>query len=347
MRAPLGPNALVELNQELLGLVRAGLPIEQGLAYVARQARSGALRQAVERVHAAVERGSSLSDALAAEGGAFPQSYVNIVRAGERMGSLNEVLDHLLKHYRRQMRLRDAVRTAATYPLTVVWLAITVLLVTLACLEPNMIVTYKDLGAETPASTAFVMKVSSFVTAFWPFLAVILGAGLVWTIHFLFKGDVGRRDWAVLRYIPPFDTHYRHMNAMTFLATAGVLLRRGVALPEAFGLAGAALPSAAARADVAEAQQAAERGSPLGEMADRLHFLPPVSRLMLRSAQPGAGLGETMEDLAEYYAQRIETVNEGVMRIVEPVLLLFVGAAVGFVIISLWLPLFNIGKAIR
>ncbi|HUT26332.1 MAG TPA: type II secretion system F family protein, partial [Sumerlaeia bacterium] len=345
-QASMGLDALLRFNEELLGIVRSGIPLDQGLEMIARETGRAGLSQAIERVRVGITQGKSLSQALADEGKAFPKSYVNLVAVGERMGSLTGVLEHLVVHYQRQTRFRDTVRSAAVYPATVLVLILAVTGLVVYFVAPSFVRIYSEVGARIPAPTRFVIDVSRFLTAYWPAVLLVAGGLVVYFLYSVFVRDVTRHDWPVLRHAPLFSRLYQYQNSSTFLSTMGMLLERGIPVPEALGVARTALISRSARLQLDETLEWLERGEPLDGLLGSLGFLTPISRAMLRMGCGRGNLGQTMLKTAEHYDLKVQNLQADLGRLIEPLLIVALGVTAGFFIASLYMPLFHIGDAI-
>jgi len=342
---PPGPEAFLQFNQELLGIVRSGIPLDEGLAMVGKELGSSRLRTAIEQAQSRVRQGASLSQAIAEQQGVFPESYRNLIAVGERMGSLGEVLEYLINHYRRQVRFQRTVQSLATYPLTVLTVALVIVCGVLTFVVPKMVGIFAELGAELPWLTRQLMNTGFFLQKYWPGVAV-LGVGVLFYM-FLAVSDVTRRDWGFLRFLPIFSRLYRYQVCASFLSTAGMLLQRGVPALEALGLARTALISRDARREVEVAAHRLEQGAPLGELLAQLAFLPNVTAAMLRSSAQRADLPNTMASLADYFDLKVKHTQANLTGLLEPLMIIGIGFFIALIIISMYLPLFDLPKHIR
>jgi len=342
---PPGPEAFLQFNQELLGIVRSGIPLDEGLAMVGKELGSSRLRTAIEQAQSRVRQGASLSQAIAEQQGVFPESYRNLIAVGERMGSLGEVLEYLINHYRRQVRFQRTVQSLATYPLTVLTVALVIVCGVLTFVVPKMVGIFAELGAELPWLTRQLMNTGFFLQKYWPGVAV-LGVGVLFYM-FLAVSDVTRRDWGFLRFLPIFSRLYRYQVCASFLSTAGMLLQRGVPALEALGLARTALISRDARREVEVAAHRLEQGAPLGELLAQLAFLPNVTAAMLRSSAQRADLPDTMASLADYFDLKVKHTQTNLTGLLEPLMIIGIGFFIALIIISMYLPLFDLPKHIR
>jgi type IV pilus assembly protein PilC len=289
---------------------------------------------------------------------AFPEAFVDLVRAGERSGALADVLGCLLREALRLKRLSATVRGIVLYPVLSVWGALALLLAMEVLVLPRMIGIYTELGAEIPGLTQLMIDVSNLWVAHGGLFLLLVAALVVLQVRFLFRPDFGGAVWGLLSRVPPLSTYFRRMNSATFLGMAGGLLRYGVPLPDALGLAGSTLIGEEARRDARHAQEMALAGATPEQASWFYLFVPDEARELLHSAQPGqpsteSGEGgaaqpaQAMEDLADYYERRLDKANWGALALLEPIPIILVALLLGMMVMALYLPLFNIGRAIR
>ncbi|HNY28233.1 MAG TPA: type II secretion system F family protein [Candidatus Sumerlaeota bacterium] len=343
-KKPLGVEEMLELNEILLGLVRARVPLDAGLAQAANELRQPATRAALEEVGQSLRQGCKLSEALRKREGAFSETYLALIAAGENAGSLTEVLERLLEHDRQRLNFLTALRNAATYPLLVLVLGLFLASLIFILVIPKMVAIYTEMGAELPWLTRQMIGLSNR----WPeLLAVLFCGALIVTCLGWSKRGRADRDWGILAAVPFLTRIQNCMNCSTLFFTVGLLLRHQVPLTSALHFAAISLTSAEARKQVAEARQRIENGcaSPLRELGD-LSFLTPVGRAALNSSAENADFGSVLLEVATYYDGKSLSLQSLVARLAEPALIFCVGFLVGLVVIGLYLPLFNISKVV-
>ena len=335
--------ALTEFTQEMLVGLRAGLPIGDALAVLGDRARSRRLRRAVGRVRDALRQGGGLADALAASGGAFPLSWTSRVRVAERAGGLADMVRHLWQECRRDERLRATVRDTAAYPLAIFWATLAVVGAIVLVLLPRMVRAIAANGSPLPDLTLTIASGAALVRHH---AILFAGAGVLclwWQACLLYCAGLHWRGWWVLGRVVPFAEYHRQANAATFLATAGILLRQGLSDGEVLDLAGEAVAGGEAQRDVAAARQAVQAGRSLADAVGLLGFLAAETRALLRVAASGPALVQAMEDQARLCEGRMEGTGRRVRPLLEPILVVLVGLAIGEAVMAIYLPLFNLG----
>ncbi|MBN1866546.1 type II secretion system F family protein [Candidatus Sumerlaeota bacterium] len=341
-----GPDDLMRLNQELAGIVKAGIPLDRGLLLAARGFTNPEVRRVLERVQSQVQKGASLSEALSEHRGFFPESYVNLIAVGERTGSLTQALEHLIVHYRRQSRLRAAVASAVVYPATVLGIAAVVVALLLVFIVPQFAEVYHELGSELPWLTCQMIEASAFLRSNWGIVAVLSIAAFGYFLYKTVVQDVTHKDWGVMRFLPVLSTLYTYQTCLAFLSSMGILIEQGVPLAEALGLARTATVSGSARVDIDDARRRLERGEEAVEILGGLRFLPPVARTIVRYGAEQTRLGEALDEASDYYYTRLEFAQKNLVQVVEPILIVLLGGIVGTLVVALYTPLFYLPKVI-
>jgi len=337
-------------NDHLLGLVRARVPLDQGLRRMAEEMKPGLnapsrFRGFIDRVAGELERGSQLSQALESAQVTLPDYYIALVRAGEAGGSLAEILHHVVTETQRRISHRRAVTSALIYPAVVLIFAVTIFSFILWVIVPHFVDIFLELGAELPLPTLMLVNLATGVGAWWPYLLAlmvllpVLAFGSKW---------IGRtfRD-ALLLNLPVVGRLVYDDTIVTFTRSLAFMLARRVPLPDALTLTQSVLENRLARQFVGDVRGEVERGRSLSEALDASNFLAPSTRWMIRLSEQRGDLDATLSEIADYYQDRVQTYRRSIQGLLEPVIITGMGIIIGIMIISLYLPLFYIPKVIR
>jgi type II secretory pathway component PulF len=343
----LSPDALLTFNQQLRGIVQAGIPLDEGLQNIARCLSKGRLRQEMEDVVTRVRQGATLSDALAQSNGSFPPSYINVLVAGEKNGSLTVLLDQMVRHYRRQCAFRSAFLTIVTYPIGVLCFASLILLGIFIFIMPKFIDIFLQMGAQLPFLTQQLMDISDLLIHHPIHFIIIVALVVGLLAHWWRKGDITTRDWHFLSNLPVLSRLYQNIISSSFLAIMGMLTQGGVPLLEALRICQATLIGRGARANIAVACERLERGEKASDVLGDLSFVPNVTATMLRLGADRNDLGRLMLESAEYYESEIEYLQTRAVGLLEPALVVILGMMVGTCIVALYLPLFALPNQIK
>jgi type II secretory pathway component PulF len=339
-----GRAQLVLSTRQLATLVKAGMPLLRALRTVSDQLDAGALRVAFSAVATDVESGVKFSEALSHYPRWFPPYYVNMVRAGEVGGLLDEILKRLAELLEKQARLRDRVRGALMYPAFVMVAAVGILIILMTFVVPTFLGMFTELGSELPLPTRILVAVSTAVRQWW--WAVLAGMAGLWVLATAFlKTPAGRRltDQALLQ-APVIGSLAERLLISRFARTFGTLLSSGVPILSALDTVRATVTNMI----IDEALQDVERSLKVGESLARPMELsgvfPPLVTRMVALGEETGQLDRMLMQIADSYEEEVEVALGGLTQLLEPLLIVFVGGVVGFIVIAMFLPLMSLTK---
>jgi type II secretory pathway component PulF len=334
---------LARLNDEIAGMARAGLPLDQGLAALARDMSRGRLRQVTATLADDLRKGRTLPEALARQEGRLPVYYAALVAAGIRTGRIGEVLATLTIYARTQANLRAIIFEALIYPVIV--LIIGAGLFTLLCtmILPQFDQIFHDFHLHLPFITEWLMSLSRHP---WPLLlpVLVLAGVLVLLPMVLGMTERGRRVRARMVYaVPVLGTLIRSARLAAFTDLLGILVDHEVPLPEAFRLAGAASSEPVMAATTREINQELVHGRPLGETLRGRGLVPEWVSWMAGWGERRGHLGKTLHDVAEMYRRQVE-VRAALLRSVLPpfLIILIAGLFVSLFGFAVMLPMYKL-----
>ena len=328
--------------QQLAAMLHSGLTLLVALRTVAEQARRARAAALWRNVAERIERGDTLSGALAAEGRHFPDYVVQLVRVGENSGELDSMLTRAAAHLEQSRNLRLMVVNAMAYPAIVVVLAVGVSAFMVLSVIPKIERFLAGSGRSLPALTQSLLDVSNWLRDYLPEVATgmlaVLASG--WILH---RWPPGRRwlDAASLR-IPVAGAVLRTAGTAAFARGMGILLESGVSLIESLHTTEQLVRNRALSRRVAAARAAVTRGETLAEgLTGHREFLPMLPRMVAVGEATGA-LGRTLNDLAAFHEGQLVAIVRRLGVIIEPVLILIVGGIVGFVYVAFFVALFSL-----
>lgn len=339
----------VLFTKHLSVMLRAGLTLMEALNILVEQSGSWRFRIIVKGILKKIERGTRFSDALAEYPQVFSEFYVNIVRAGEFSGTLEENLDHLAVQYTKEHELRAKVRTALMYPTVVVIAAAFIGFFFATYVLPQVAALFTGLrGVKLPLVTIILLRVSSFARQY-TFLSFI---GLFGTIFFLF--------WFVKRkFLAPL-THMlvlrmfiirkivMDVNLARFSLVFGTLLRSGIDIIRALEITASVLGNVYYKKALGRVLVEVKRGRPVSEvLADFGDIFPKITSRMIGVGEKTGKLEEVLGYLSEFYELEVETTMKNLSTILEPVLLLFIGGIALAMAFAILIPIYNFISAIR
>ena len=333
--------------RQLANLLESGMPILRALATLRDQATNPKLRAMLEDLHGAVQQGSSLANAFELHPNVFPAMYVNLTRAGEAGGMLDEVLWRIVNFGEQDEELRGKAFSAMVYPafLTVVSSAAVFILVSFVF--PNFVEIFADFDATLPAITIFVITISEFMGKFW--WAVLLGLIALGALFRSYrKTAAGRQQLDTLWLRIPFvgDLVQRYEMAK-FARTLGTLFDNGVPVLTGLKITADTLTNTVFKREVEEVHvRVSEGGSISDGLRDAEHFPPLVVNIFSVGEESGK-LGEVTKRLADAYDVEVDRAVKALTSLIEPVIIVVMGIVVGFLVIAMLLPMLTLSAQVR
>jgi type IV pilus assembly protein PilC len=333
---------LAVFSRQLSVLIDAELPLIQGLGILEEQQKNKYFRTVVRTVKEDVEAGSTLNQALRKHPRVFDDLYCNLVASGEQSGSLDIMLRRLAEYIEKIVKLRNQVRQAMIYPVAIVTFAIIVAIFLLWKVIPIFASIFTELGAELPLLTAVIIKLSNFIQGniIFVFLGII---GLFFLFRYYRATPAGRwtTDQAILRF--PLIGKLMHKVALTRVTrTLATLISGGVPMLEALKVASTTANNVILEKQILDARKLVSEGKSLQEGFKESGDFPLMMTQMINVGEATGTLDEMLGKLADFYDEEVETAVAALLSVLEPILLIFVGAIVGGLVVSMYLPIFSL-----
>ncbi|MDZ4826359.1 MAG: type II secretion system F family protein [Actinomycetota bacterium] len=334
-------------SRQFATMINAGLSLLRSLYILAEQTESKPLANIANEVRMDVEKGSSLSAALQKHPKAFNRLYVAMVRAGEIGGVLDSVLERLADTIEKQVELRRKVKSAMTYPVVVAVLVLLIVTAMLLFIIPMFEDLYVELGGTLPKPTQILIDISKIARKFWYFI-IITEVGGGFAFRKWISSDEGRKKWDAIKLKAPiFGGLVRKTALARFSRTLSALVRSGVPILESLDIVCETSGNHVVATAVRDTQNAVKRGEPLSrKLEDHAVFPPMVVQMMAVGEETGA-LDEMLDKIADFYDQEVEATVDALTSLIEPLLIVVMGIAVGGMVIALYMPMFNIIKLIK
>jgi type IV pilus assembly protein PilC len=322
-------------------MIDAGVSLIRCLAVLDEQTTNGKLRGIIREIQAAVEAGETLSRSLTRWPGVFTNLFVGLVRAGEIGGVLDETLNRLATFLEDNERLRRRVKSALTYPVMVLIFAMAVVIGLVTFVLPEFIKVFEDLGIkdDLPRPTLILVQFSNFLTQKWH-IAVIGTVLFIITVSQYTRTRIGRRHlhWVKLKF-PVFGKLNHKIAISRFSRTLGTLLVSGVAILQALETVAGAVDNDIISDAVLSARAAIREGEQIGDPLQRSGLFPPMVIQMIAIGEETGSLDSMLNKIADFYESEVEATLASLTAALEPLLIVFLGGIVGFIVISMFLPL--------
>lgn len=334
------------MTRQLATLVGAGFPLVSALDALVPQTRSKVFKKIMVQVKDAIVEGKSFAGALSQYSGVFSSLYINMVKAGETSGTLEIVLEQLADITEKQQALKGRIRTALAYPVLMMIIGALVLFLLLTFIVPTITSIFSDMNQVLPAPTRFLIAVSGFFKSFWWIL--LIGIALMLVGVRSAKKTIGGRyviDRALL-WLPLLGPVIRKLSVARFARTLGSLLKNGVTMLTSMeivkNIAGNSLISRA----IEDATQEVSKGQGLGVSLGRAEVFPDLAIQMIQVGEQSGELEQMLEKMSVVYENEAETSILGMTSLLEPLMILCMGLIMGFIVLSICLPIFEMNQLV-
>jgi len=335
------------MTRQLATLLAAGFPLVSAIYTLIPQSGSAIFKRILSQIKDAIEEGSSFADALALYPDTFSDMYINMVRSGESSGTLELVLERLADISEKQQALNNRIRSALTYPVLMFIMGLLVLYFLLAYVVPRITTIFSDMGQVLPAPTRFLIATSELFQSGW--WVILLGILLI-VIGFsrLKKSDKGMYWYDKTKLtLPGFGSLTTKLAVARFTRTLGTLLENGVSLLQALRIVKNIVGNRLIAESIETAATDVEKGGGLGKSLEAAHIFPHISIQMIQVGEQSGELETLLNKVADIYENEVETTVVGLSTLLEPVIILFMGVIVLFIVLSILLPIFEMNQLIR
>jgi len=335
-------------TRQLATMIDSGLSVVRSLSILSTQSENKELARVLSEVRLEVERGSSLSAACAKHPKVFSTLFITMVQAGEAGGHLDSVLLELATTMEKQAVLRRTVRSAMTYPAVVLSVMCVIFLALLIFIVPVFQKLFTQLNAKLPTPTLIVIGMSKIVLSVWAVLVVAVIAGGVYALRRYIRTEDGRRRWDAFKLRPPIFGPLLHKVALARLAhTLGSLIQAGVPILESLDIVSETVGNRIIGDAVLDAKNGVREGRAL---ADVLHehedCIPMLVTQMVEVGEQTGALDAMLSKVGQFYDGEVETTVNNLTSMLEPMLTVVMGAGVGIMVVSMYLPMFTYIKHI-
>ena len=340
---------LVLFTRQLATMVDAGLPLVTALTALYEQAdprKQAGLRRVVGEVSAQVQQGDAFNEAIAKHPATFSRLYIAMVKAGESGGLLASILDRLASFLESAARLKKKVKSAMTYPVIVIFIAVAITTFLIVRVVPVFGEIFADFGANLPAPTQFLLDVSGFIRGNWWIILLILG-GTYYALRTFVRTEKGRQLWDRWKLKLPVFGPLVHKICMTrFARTFAQLIRSGVPILEVMEIVGDTSGNYVVEAAIRNVASDVEKGDHLTNSLSRQPIFPPMLIRMVSAGESTGKIDTMLEKMADFWDEEIEAILDALTSLIEPLLIVVLGVIVGGIVIAMFLPIFKLNDVV-
>jgi type IV pilus assembly protein PilC len=338
----IGSKDIAVFTRQFSVMIDAGLPLVQCLEILGQQQDNKAFQKVILQVRQDVEGGLSLAEALRKHPQAFDDLYVNMVAAGEAGGILDTILQRLATYIEKAVKLKSQVRSALIYPVAVVTIAVIVVYIILWKVIPVFATLFEGLGASLPFLTQMVVNLSTFIGNFWWLIFLIVG-GTIFGLHQYYQTEGGRYQLdKILLRIPAIGILLRKIAVARFCRTLGTLLSSGVAILESLDITARTSGNAVIEEAILMVRKEVEEGKNLADPLSRTEQFPPMVCQMIGVGEQTGAMDTMLSKIADFYEDEVDAAVEGMMALLEPIIISFLGVVIGTIVVAMYLPMFSL-----
>ncbi|HBF34149.1 TPA: pilus assembly protein PilC [Candidatus Sumerlaeota bacterium] len=338
---------LVVFSRQFATMIRAGLPLIEVLNILSEQAEKATMRQVLKTIEKDVEAGSSLTEAMVKHPKVFNTFFVSMVKAGEAAGMLASILDQIATYMEKVASLQRKIKSAVMYPSVVATVAMLITVFLLTSVVPVFVDIFSAIEGELPMPTRIVLFASDTLRNYYPYvLAVLIGVAI-----FIFQATKTKNgryflDRMKLR-LPIFGPLFLKVAISKFSRTLSTLIRSGVSILAALDIVASTSGNCVVEEAVIKTRIAIQNGESIAKPLTESNIFPPMVTRMVDVGERVGSLESMLSKIADFYEDQVDATVSGLTSLIEPLLIVFLGVVVGFIVIAMFMPLFKMIEYIK
>lgn len=326
-------------SKQLYTMLHAGMPLLTCIETLKDQVQSKLLREKLMEIYQDLQKGAIFSTALQKHGEAFPELFISMVRSGELTGNMDSVLNNLSTHYQKEARLQAQIRSAMIYPIIVLIVAIGVTVFMLVKLVPMFKSFFR--GKALPGITQFVVNLSDFMIAKW-YIIIAVVVGVAFLINRYVSTPVGRMQFDTNKLrLPGVGSLMKTIASSRFASTLSVLISSGIPIIQAIESSGQVTNNVFIQKNMTYAIDNIKKGSPMSVELKKLEIFPPMMISMLKIGEESGAIDSMLQKTSDFFEEELEEAIKRMTSMMEPLIIILVGGIVAVVLISVYLPMFD------
>lgn len=337
---------VVVFTRQLATMIDAGLPIVQCLDILSQQTEKKKFRSLIRTLKEDVEAGSTFTDALRKHQKTFEELYISMVSAGEIGGSLDAILQRLAHYMEKSIKLKRKIKGAMIYPATIISVAVIVTTVLLVWVIPVFAELFSSFGKALPAPTQFVINLSNFTIAYFPYITgTVIAIGIGLRQFYKTEGGQLTMDKMFLE-LPVFGDLIRKSSVARFTRTLSTLVSSGVPILDALLITAKTAGNKVVERAVLATRVSISEGNSIAEPLTASKVFPPMVCQMIAVGESTGSLDAMLTKIAEFYEDEVDQIVNNLTTLMEPIVILVLGVIIGGLVISMYLPIFQLGSVI-
>jgi type IV pilus assembly protein PilC len=346
MQPKISEKDLVTFTRQFATMIDAGLPLVQCLEILGSQTENKTFGTTINKVRGDVEGGSTFAEALRKHPKAFPELYVNMVAAGEAGGILDTILNRLAAYIEKSVALKKKVKSAMVYPSVTIAVAIAVVFLMMIFVIPTFEKMFQDFGGSLPGVTQQIIDMSRFLQSYW---WVVLG--MIGGIYFGLKAwrssrSGQRQSDAMALKLPVIGPLVRKVAVAKFTRTLGTLISSGVPILDGLEIVARTAGNRIIEEAILKTRQAISEGKTIAEPLQQTKVFPPMVVQMIGVGEAAGALDTMLTKIADFYDEEVDSAVATLSSLIEPFIMVFLGVALGYIVVGMYLPIFKLAGSI-
>jgi type IV pilus assembly protein PilC len=336
-------------SRQFATMISSGLALLRALYILENQTQNPKLKQVIGEIRTDVEGGSSLSDSLEKHPKVFNRLYISMVRAGEAGGILDETLNRVAAQLEAEDSLKRTVRSAMVYPLLIASFALLVMIAMVLFIIPIFSKMYADMGSQLPLLTRIMVNISDTMRSVWGIFIFAAAFGMIYGLIRLKRTEQGTAVWDRAKLHTPMGIGdiMLKLSMARFSRTLSTLVSSGVPILQAIEITGETAGNVVVSDAMATVKREVKEGRPMSDPLTKISVFPPMVTQMIAVGEETGAVDTMLNKIAEFYEDEVSASIKSLTSILEPIMMMGVGAIVGVIVISLYLPIFNLMNIVK
>lgn len=332
-------------SRQLSAMLEAGVTLVKALNILYLQMEKKNVKESIKRLYESVQKGDQLSDALKKQTGVYPEIMISMVEAGEASGRLDSVIAKVADTFEKDVRLRNKIKSSMMYPIILAVLCVAVVLILVMKVLPVFMTMFTD-DMVLPLPTKILLAFSDILTGYW-YIIIFVIVTIVFIVRVYVSTEDGKRKWhALLMRLPAIGKTITKISAVRFARTLGTLLSSGMTLIQSLEIVIKVVGNRVVMDGLEVTKEDIRKGMPLSQSLRKANILPPMIYSMIGIGEESGTIEAMLDKTAEYYDDEVDNAISKLVALLEPALIVLMAAVVGFIIIAIMLPIFEIYQSI-
>ncbi len=334
---------LMVFFRQLAILIEAKVPIVSALTAIKDQTGNKYFQKVIEEMINDIQDGSSLSDALSKHRDIFSNLSINIIKAGEVSGNLKSSTEYVADNIEKNYKLASSIKSAVMYPAVILIIFFIIAFIVISFVVPRLTEMIQSIaGANIPWYTAFIIGLSGFMSKYWWVVLVVILAIVGWILYYI-KTEEGKKEWDQIKIkLPIIGQVYQYVYIARFADNLAVLLAGGIPIIRALTLVGSVINNSVYEAIFVKAADEVKIGGNMSTVFKKSPYIPSIVSQMVKIGEESGQIDLVLTHIARFYQQETDEMTKNLSVLLEPILIVIIGVAVGFLAFSIIMPIYNI-----